>query len=431
MAKKNAAPICSRCETPYRRATSFCTTCGSPTPWATHEERVQWEVGQWRASRGSADSDPAQMMLVKTQDGYQPVPYQHHYVWDQPLHPEREEPHPASQPLASYVSRPPATAAAVAPHPAPVMDEPPQQVAATEPKEAPHPVSTFEPDRSAEPGTNGSTHPPRTATMYIPAPEVVRRPDAPAAESVPSSPPAADVRPATSKDVRVSRKAIVLGLVLALGLPLGSRAMNALRDDPTGTTVPAMDGDAPSRLQALPIGTMGAGFMQIGPDTARYAVLVQNLNAVFTARSVAVHISLLDAAGGLIGTATERVPSLPPNATLGFAGATGVAGPVARITASVETGSFDRAPQAAGFEVRGVRVTRSATEVVVHANISAEAPGRSRVVAVHLDEAGRVVGGDFSYADLPKAPTETTVVISTADTTQRVVRAAVFVLPPR
>jgi hypothetical protein len=32
---------------------SFCGHCGRPSIWATHDERVSWEVNQWRAVNGS------------------------------------------------------------------------------------------------------------------------------------------------------------------------------------------------------------------------------------------------------------------------------------------------------------------------------------------------------------------------------------------
>jgi hypothetical protein len=33
---------------------SFCGRCGHPTPWASHEERIAWEVREWRRARGVA-----------------------------------------------------------------------------------------------------------------------------------------------------------------------------------------------------------------------------------------------------------------------------------------------------------------------------------------------------------------------------------------
>src|SRR5436189_5801829 len=67
---------CNSCDVPLRSDGPFCEHCGRPTPWATHEERVDWEVRQWRASRTreAGSSGSTQMMLVRTEEGYAPAP---------------------------------------------------------------------------------------------------------------------------------------------------------------------------------------------------------------------------------------------------------------------------------------------------------------------------------------------------------------------
>jgi hypothetical protein len=42
--------LCDRCEGKIRAGTPFCHSCGFPTEWASHEQRTQWEVAQWRGS---------------------------------------------------------------------------------------------------------------------------------------------------------------------------------------------------------------------------------------------------------------------------------------------------------------------------------------------------------------------------------------------
>lgn len=43
---KQAKLTCARCEARLDDG-SFCPSCGYPTPWATHDERVEYELRQW------------------------------------------------------------------------------------------------------------------------------------------------------------------------------------------------------------------------------------------------------------------------------------------------------------------------------------------------------------------------------------------------
>lgn len=43
---KQARLLCTRCEGRLTEQ-AFCPSCGYPTPWATHDERVEYELGQW------------------------------------------------------------------------------------------------------------------------------------------------------------------------------------------------------------------------------------------------------------------------------------------------------------------------------------------------------------------------------------------------
>ena len=43
---KQARILCNRCEARLGDG-PYCPSCGYPTPWATHDERVEWELRQW------------------------------------------------------------------------------------------------------------------------------------------------------------------------------------------------------------------------------------------------------------------------------------------------------------------------------------------------------------------------------------------------
>lgn len=44
--------LCFHCEQRMGVGEAFCPSCGRPSIWASHEDRVAWEVGQWRAING-------------------------------------------------------------------------------------------------------------------------------------------------------------------------------------------------------------------------------------------------------------------------------------------------------------------------------------------------------------------------------------------
>jgi ribosomal protein S27AE len=45
---------------------AFCAECGSPTVWASHDDRVQWEVGQWRRTRTASREEDRRLSAVAT-----------------------------------------------------------------------------------------------------------------------------------------------------------------------------------------------------------------------------------------------------------------------------------------------------------------------------------------------------------------------------
>jgi len=49
-------PVCSHCEEKLSNGQAFCGKCGQPTRWATHDERVLWDLGQWESSRKNSNT---------------------------------------------------------------------------------------------------------------------------------------------------------------------------------------------------------------------------------------------------------------------------------------------------------------------------------------------------------------------------------------
>jgi hypothetical protein len=52
MARAQKKILCDICEMARIDVGSpFCGSCGHPTQWASHDDRVEWELGQWRKTR--------------------------------------------------------------------------------------------------------------------------------------------------------------------------------------------------------------------------------------------------------------------------------------------------------------------------------------------------------------------------------------------
>ena len=45
---KAARAVCERCEHRLHSGAPFCSKCGIPTAWASHDDRVAWELNQYR-----------------------------------------------------------------------------------------------------------------------------------------------------------------------------------------------------------------------------------------------------------------------------------------------------------------------------------------------------------------------------------------------
>jgi len=392
MGRKQVAILCASCDSQLRADSPFCPNCGRPTGWASHDERVAWEVRQWRASRAGQEGSGTTMMLVRTEAGYEPTPMRQgdQYVWDQPLHPEQEQ----------------------------------RDAAARAEPAAP-------PPQTHNGNSNGHAE---VEILPPPEPEVEAAAIGSDAVTVSASRvhPLADVPPG-DEEVRVSKKAVAVGIVLALGLPLSGHVLNLARGKPEAARGPvaAPAHAAAGRIRPVALSATRSGFTQVSQDAARYAVVIQNPNRSLAARDIAVSISIHDRAGRLIGEALERVPAIAPGGRIAVAGQTAVAGRAARLRVGVSVSVFDPGGAVRSFIVRSAQMTRRGDTVVVRAAIAGTSPVRNaRVVVVYLDRSGRILGGDFTFVDIPSRPRTASAVISTAGGTAALHRIEIYVVSP-
>jgi hypothetical protein len=368
-------------------------------------------VRQWRANRASTERDKPQMMLVRTEAGYQPMPVARtDYVWDQPLHPERvaapESPRRASAPAVTV--RAPAAAAE------PAVAERPAE---------PHITSNGNANGAAPVAHQPSVEPAALTTRDVPDEPpptvVVQRSPVERPEHAESLFGSADDR------VTVSRKAVALGIALVVGLPFGGKILGLAGNTPVVAPPKAVV----AAVQPAALIAARSGFEHLGPDAVRYAVVIHNPNKAFQASGVTVNVAVHDASGRLVGTDTERVTAIPAAGAMGVTGAVGVSGAASRISVKVGTASFLKASPTKPFRVRDVRLSRAGGQFVMRASVSGvEAVKGARVVVIHLDRKGRVVGGDFTYIDVPRAPKSATATISTAGV-KGAASVEVYVLP--
>jgi len=405
MARRQLVITCSSCDSPLRSDVPFCEACGRPAPWATHEERIAWEVRQWRASKAREPETSARMMLVRTDDGLVPVPDRPiEYTWDQPLHPERENParvnpHAATRPAPTTANgngRPMSDHGTARSAP---QEEPVHALTAVPTPAPPHDETP--PEAETAPPIETQVH--EVTTALVPRPR-------------------SDVEPVT-----ISKKAVAVAVALVVCLPFGGKIVGLVKGTPAGKPVATTAG-GPVQALPRPLGDR-AGFSQISADAARYAVVISNPNRNLTARGITITIAFRDRGGHLLGTQLERVAWIPGGGSVAVAGETGVAGTVARIEPRLTVGAFDSGAADRVPSVVGVRMSRSGGAVVVRATLAGRAARDVRVVVVHFDRAGHVLGGDFTYIDVPTSRT-TTAVVSTAQA-PRVARVRVYVLPAR
>jgi ribosomal protein S27AE len=385
MGRKQASVLCVSCESPLRADSPFCPTCGRPTVWATHDERVGWEVRQWRASRaregGSATTTT--MMLVRTEAGYQPSAVRSdRYIWDQPLHPERE--------AKPNVHRP-------------------------TPRETP-------------PAPNGNGHQTAVAPTAIEERPSLEEPSAieerPALDT--SAPSIDEGEPPGG--IGISKKAVAVGILLAVGLPLSGKALSLARSGGSSAKAPAA-AHAAGSIQPLALMASRSGFTQVTPDAVRYAVVIRNPNKGFAAFGVGVAVSMYDRNGRLIGTTIERLGAVPAGGSIAVAGHAGVAGRVAKIKARTSVAAFERSRSTRRFVIRGVQISYPSGGIAVRASVSGvNLAHDAKVVAVYFDRAGNIVGGDFTFVDVPSASRTITAVVSTSGVGRSVGRVEVYVV---
>lgn len=70
--KKVACEICPTGR--FDAGAPFCPQCGHPTTWATHDDRVAWEVDEWRKTHGPAAVAPDPDISVITRVVNAPAP---------------------------------------------------------------------------------------------------------------------------------------------------------------------------------------------------------------------------------------------------------------------------------------------------------------------------------------------------------------------
>jgi len=392
MGRKQINILCESCESTLRADSSFCPSCGRPTRWATHDERVDWEVRQWRASRAREGGSTTTMMLVRTEAGYVPSPMHpdDQYVWARPLHPDREE----------------------------------------------KPVAHRPTPRSAPGGNgNGNGHPveapeQENVASIAASPEVIE----PVAPEPFEDPVAVTVEDVSDESQRagglgVSRKAVAVGLLLAVGLPLSGKALSLGHRTSTAPKSTVAAPAAAGSIHPLELKASRSGFSQVTPDAVQYAAVVRNPNRGFTAYGVEVTVTMFGANGRLIGTATERVGSAPAGESIAVAGQTGVSGRVSKITVRTSVSTFEPGRSPYRFVVRGAQMVLRGGGVTVEAHVTGvKLAPNARFVVVYLDRAGNIVGGDFTYVDVPADPRSTTVVVTTSGVSRTVSRIEAYVV---
>ena len=224
--------------------------------------------------------------------------------------------------------------------------------------------------------------------------------------------------------VTVSKKAVALGIALVIGLPFGGKILGLAGNTPVVAPPKSVVAAQPAALVAA-----RSGFEQLGPDVVRYAVVIHNPNKSFQASGVTVSVVVHDARGRLVGADTERVSAIPAAGAMGVTGAVGVSGAASRLSVKVGTAAFDEVRPTKPFRVRDVRLSRTGGRFVVRAAVSGVAAAKgARVVVIHLDRKGKVLGGDFTYIDVPRAPKSAIAEISTAGV-PGAARVEVYVLP--
>ncbi len=172
MGKQQAKAECFHCDGRMEIGASFCGHCGRPSIWATHDERVAWEVDQWRAvnggsrSNGHASSNGSSPGPAVATMPREEIVYVADYRRAQREDEERATapPEPVANGSAPPAPAPAPTPAPVAPAPAPAPVAPapaPVAPAPVAPAPAPTPAPAVAPTPAPAPAP--------VAPAYVPA----------------------------------------------------------------------------------------------------------------------------------------------------------------------------------------------------------------------------------------------------------------------
>lgn len=192
---------------------------------------------------------------------------------------------------------------------------------------------------------------------------------------------------------------------------------------------------APAR-EDLVIGDTGFSVVPSEYDEATsyltFAALVTNPNPdTHVATFVDVNVSFTDAAGTVVKTASEHIAALLPGQTVAV-GDTLIDAPaeVTGMDVQVRADDWEEVDEPLGaFEVRDVTYTVGefgATTTGTIASTFAEDIESPLVVAVYRDDAGAIVGGDFTFADFVPAGSDIGVEVSTLTAVPDVASAELY-----
>lgn len=149
MARATKVP-CPSCDRKLIAGESFCGSCGKPTQWATHDERVRWEVAQWRRAREGdkpaihAPSPPPRRRRLRGDDAASPAGEGGVAAFDAPA--PAAESHNGARPQRRFLAR---------------KDAPSPQPQAAEPVRTPAPASPAKKVTAKPAGKKSATKAPK------------------------------------------------------------------------------------------------------------------------------------------------------------------------------------------------------------------------------------------------------------------------------
>jgi DNA replication protein DnaC len=168
---------------------AFCGGCGSPTSWASMDERTAWEVGQWRAARGAAPSETPVRAAAAAPASTKPVAKLTHFALIPEAAPsapavratlrrlvDRFAPRPRAESQPAPASQPATEARAVA-EPEQPASSPPPTLTIVGREQAPEATPAATPAAPAAPAAEQRPDPePEAPVVASPAPELAADP---------------------------------------------------------------------------------------------------------------------------------------------------------------------------------------------------------------------------------------------------------------